>query len=203
MKLHAALSLALGLGALTSFAVLGSACTADDSNEESSNDEFRAADGAEGAPCFTKEQCNAGLACKPKSSAPPPGAVGLPMPPKSDAGSGPPPGAVGLPMPPKSEAGGPPGAVGLPIKPSMTCQKPAAGEEGGRCNPSLTCQPGLTCDYNGSATPGGPPPGAVGLPVQPSGPPSGAVGLPVPPDGVCKPKPNGPPPGAVGMPIHP
>jgi hypothetical protein len=82
--------------------------------------------GENGGSCNASTPCLAGLVCEYGSvsggGGPPPGAVGLPMPPGSSSG-GPPPGAVGLPMPPKDgtckpeSSGPPPGAVGLPMPP--------------------------------------------------------------------------------------
>jgi hypothetical protein len=183
-----------------SFAI--TACSSADSKESNAEAEIQQSNLGrdEGASCNRTEQCKTGLVCKGPSSGPPPGAVGLPLPPEETEQSGPPPGAVGLPLPP---AGG-------------TCQKPTPGEEGGKCDAYTPCDPGLYCDYDGvgSSSSGGPPPGAVGLPLPPSeressGPPPGAVGLPLPPTGICKPSSSGssssgsPPPGAVGLPLPP
>jgi hypothetical protein len=70
--------------------------------------------GEDGSFCFDDTECNPGFACKlnvsgsSSTGGPPPGAVGLPLPPgtcRADASSsssgGPPPGAVGLPIQPK------------------------------------------------------------------------------------------------------
>jgi len=171
-------------------AVITTACTSDsdDDASEGSEDDVKARALAKlGGACGAAKKCQAGLTCKPKSSGPPPGAMGLPFP--SSSSGGPPPGAVGLPAPPDTSSG--------------TCAKPAPGELDGNCSVYTPCLAGLVCEYPSS----GPPPGAVGLPRPPSssgGPPPGAVGLPAPPrEGICKPKPSGPPPGAVGLPLPP
>ena len=163
----------------------------DDSNGPSEEEVRARALGAVGASCGDVKKCKTGLVCKQQSSAPPPGAMGLPLPPSSSSG-GPPPGAVGLPMPPDE---------------SGKCAKPGPGENGGTCDVYTPCQPGLVCEYGSASGGGGPPPGAMGLPMPPAssgGPPPGAVGLPMPPQaGTCKPKSSGPPPGAVGLPMPP
>jgi hypothetical protein len=186
--------------ALLSILTVGStvvltACTSDEDDGSSgpSEEEVRSrALGSLGAACSATKKCKTGLTCQKSSSGPPPGAVGLPLPPSTSSSGGPPPGAVGLPAPPDT---------------SGTCQKPAAGTEGGLCNIYVPCNPGLVCDYGTTSSSGGPPPGAVGLPAPPSssgGPPPGAVGLPAPPqNGQCKASSSGPPPGAVGLPLPP
>lgn len=82
------------------------------------------APGTEGGLCggFAGIQCHQGLGCEfddTTSSGPPPGAVGLPLPPHS---SGPPAGTMGLPLPDASgtcvkNSGPPPGTMGLPLAP--------------------------------------------------------------------------------------
>jgi hypothetical protein len=177
----------LGLFAMASpFAI--TACSSGDSSDNASDptdDEVKSGV-AEGGSCNDAHKCKTGLLCKAHSSGPPPGALGLPMPPSSSTSHGPPPGALGLPLPPGSG----------------TCQKPANGEEGGLCNVNIPCLPGLVCEYPSS----GPPPGALGLPMPPSsstshGPPPGTMGLPLIKNGTCKPKSSGPPPGALGLPL--
>ena len=84
--------------------------------------------GEEGGSCggFGDVQCQAGLVCDVDQDQPSPRPImGMPIR-RRDAGSGPPPGAVGLPMPPPSGtciveedngSGPPPGALGMPIHP--------------------------------------------------------------------------------------
>jgi hypothetical protein len=169
------------------------ACSPDDDGPGGSEEDIKTArQSQEGAACSESQRCVTGLVCKAKSS-------------------GPPPGAVGMPLPSKPQSGPPPGAVGMPLQPApKTCQQPAAGEEFGSCSSQVPCNAGLTCDFGQtSSSSGGPPPGAVGLPVPPSGPPPGAVGMPLPRTGTCKSSGSGgsssggPPPGAVGLPLPP
>lgn len=159
--------------------------TSDDGSGSPSEDEIKKKKaGEEGAACNAQKACKTGLLCKQKSTAPPPGALGMPLPSNTSTSSGPPPGALGMPLPPKDG----------------TCQKPAPGEEGGTCSSSQACNAGLDCIYpssSGSSTSGGPPPGALGMPI--------------PKTGTCKPSSGGsstsgsggPPPGALGMPLPP
>lgn len=98
-------------------------CSSDDGDTQGSEDDIKKKKlGDEGALCDAASQCKAGLLCKRDSSGPPPGAVGMPLPPGSASSSGgPPPGAMGLPILPsgicKSSSAPPPGAVGLPLPP--------------------------------------------------------------------------------------
>lgn len=167
------------IGALVFFSASGLgviACTSDTTTDDGtgeSEDDIKKRGAGLNAACDESRKCKAGLLCKKKSSGPPAGAVGLPLP-SSSSGSG----------------GPPPGAVGMPARPEMTCQNPGPGEEGGSCSASVPCQAGLECKYAAS-TSGGMPPGAMGMPVprqgtcekKSSGPPPGAVGLPLPPGG--------------------
>lgn len=150
------------------------ACSADtDDTTGEGEDDIKKGGAGLNATCDASKKCKTGLVCKKKSSGPPAGAVGLPLPPSDDKSSGPPPGAVGLPLPPAP----------------TTCQNPDPGEEGGSCSSSIPCQAGLECKYASGG--GGMPPGAMGMPAprqgtcvkKSSGPPPGAVGLPLPPGG--------------------
>src|SRR5262249_26154497 len=79
------------------------ACDSDDSSQGGSEDEIRARFGLEGESCNAVRRCMTGLVCKEKSH-------------------GPPPGAVGVPLPPSESHGPPPGAMGMPVQPEKTCQ---------------------------------------------------------------------------------
>lgn len=171
------------VGVLALFMIGGSAlvaCSAetDDNASDPTDDELKKSLGALGAPCNATKHCKSELVCKAHSSGPPPGAMGLPLPPGSSSSGGPPPGAMGLPLKPQDG----------------TCANPDPGTEGGMCTIHTHCHAGLTCIYpelkphTGSSS-GGPPPGAMGMPLLRSG--------------TCKPTSSGPPPGAMGLPINP
>ena len=150
--------------------ILGACAADDDSNtSDPTDDELKkSALGVLGDACGVKK-CKTGLVCKAHSTAPPPGAMGLPA-------------------PAPTHNGPPPGAMGMPNLNTGTCSTPANGEEGGFCSNNVHCHAGLTCEFvKISSSSGGPPPGALGLPIQPhgickatsSGPPPGALGLPI------------------------
>jgi hypothetical protein len=146
------------------------ACSSDaetDTPNGGEEDELRPR-GDEGASCTTVQNCKVGLLCKARSSAPPPGAVGMPVTTQNRP------------------------VLGMPISPN-TCQKPARGEEGASCNDGVPCPSDQRCDYGNSSSSGGattqnrP---VLGMPIMPtgtckmiSGPPPGAVGLPLTPHG--------------------
>lgn len=165
----------LALFMVGSSALVACSAETDDSASDPTDDELRKTLGALGAPCNATKHCKADLVCKAHSSGPPPGAMGLPLPPGSSTSGGPPPGAMGLPLKP----------------PDGTCATPDPGAEGGLCTFQIHCHTGLHCVYP-EVTPGssgGPPPGAMGMPLRRTG--------------ICKPTSSGPPPGAMGLPIHP
>jgi hypothetical protein len=175
------------------------ASTAD--NDVHSSEPTDPAGAKEGSSCWETKDCEEGLVCKKRpSSAPPPGAMGMPVPSSTSTHSGPPAGAVGMPLPPN------------------TCQTPAPGEEGARCRSADECNDGLTCSFDdgsgSSSSTGGMPPGAMGMPVPSSTStghafPPGAMGMPIIKYGKCakddasSSSSGGPPPGTMGMPIHP
>jgi hypothetical protein len=134
----------------------GSEDPTDDQASAPTDDEIKAGGGL-GAKCTSAKKCKTGLSCKYDSGS------------SSSGSSAPPPGAMGMPVSSSSSGGPPPGAMGMPIM-TGTCSEPDPGEEGGLCNSSIKCDKGLTCEYvtapTSSGSSGRP---VMGMPIRPHG----------------------------------
>jgi hypothetical protein len=154
----------------------GGSDASDDQASAPTDDEIKAGGGI-GAKCTESKKCKTGLTCKYDDAS-------------SDKSTAPPPGAMGMPVSSSSSGGPPPGAMGMPLLVGR-CDEPDPGTEGGICNSSVKCHAGLHCDYLANASSSsGPhfPPGAMGMPIRQDGkckksggPPPGTMGMPLHP----------------------